>query len=263
MRRVILAFLAAAAVVCTVTGAPRAQSAKPAQAAAPQRSWYSVTVVTLKPDMITEWVEFQKTQTIPMLQRGGVKMRETWQSGAPFGDGFTYALVTPIEKFATYDQPPLPLRVLGTDAGRAYGEKLRRMVSSQRTFAVQDRAELSIMPKADAKIVGAILTDVTIVSGHAEQYEAYVKNDLLPVLKKGNVAGYGVSRTIFGGAANEYHSLQYFDSFAEIDKGPVPLRVLGDAAQALTAKATPHVASIQRTILRYVPDLSFQPKPSS
>ena len=41
-----------------------------------------------------------------------------------------------------------------------------------------------------AKIKGAILTDLTVVSGHAEQYEAYIKNDLLPTLKKGDVAGY-------------------------------------------------------------------------
>jgi len=270
MRRVVLAFLTAAAVVCAVASAPRAQSAngpaaKPAQAtmAPAQRNWYSVTIVTVKPDMIAEWVEFQKSQVIPMQQKGGVKTRDVWQSGAPFGDGFTYGIVTPIEKFATYDQPPLPLRVLGDDAGRAYGEKLRRMIASQRTFAVQDRAELSIMPKADAKIAGAILSDVTVVSGHAEQYEAYIKNDLLPVLKKGNALGYSVSRTIFGGNGNEYHTVQYFESFAEIDKGPIPVRVLGDAAQALAAKATPHVANIQRTILRYSPDLSFRAKPSS
>jgi hypothetical protein len=263
MRRVIVAFLAAAAVVCAVSSAPRAQSAS--SQAAPQRNWYSVTIVTVKPDMMTEWVEFQKTQTIPMQQKGGVKTRDVWQSGAPFGDGFTYGIVTPIDKFATYDQPPLVVRVLGQDGARAYGEKLRRMISSQRTFAVTDRAELSLMPKADAKVVGAILTDVTVVSGHAEQFEAYIKNDYLPVLKKGNVLGYTVSRTTFGGDANEYHTAQYFDSFAEIDKGPVIARVLGGAAQAaaLTAKASPHVASMQRTILRYSQDLSFRAKPSS
>jgi hypothetical protein len=93
----------------------------------------------------------------------------------------------------------------------------------------------------------------------AKAYEAYIKNDLLPVLKRGNVVGYSVSRTVFGGNANEYHTIQYLGSFAEIDQGAVTTRVLGHAgAQALAAKAAPHVAGINRTILRHVPDLSFR-----
>ena len=73
-----------------------------------------------------------------------------------------------------------------------------------------------------------------------------------------------MSRTIFGGNGNEYHSLQLFESFGAIDKGPIPVQVLGAAgAQALTAKATPHVASINRQLMRYMPDLSFRPRPSS
>jgi hypothetical protein len=267
MKRVILASLiAAAAFVCLgigVNGQAQRNGQSTAASGAP-RGWYSVAIVTLKPDMVNEWREFQKTQTIPMLQRGGVKVRDVWQSGAPFGDGFTFGTVTPIDKFADYDLAPRPQRVLGADAARAYQEKLSHMIVSQRTMAVQDRVELSIAPAANAKLVGAILQDVTIVGGHAPQYEAYIKNDLLPVLKKGNVLGYTVSRTIFGGDANVYHTVQYFDSFADIDKGPVPQRVLGaEGAQALTAKAAPHIASISRTILRYVPDLSMRPKPAS
>lgn len=264
MRRLVWVSLVAALGI-GVAGGLGAQTNSPSQAtpaATPQRNWYSVTIVTLKPEMVTEWTEFQKSQTMPMQQKGGVKSRAVWQSGAPFGDGFTYGIVTPITNFANYDLPPLVIRTLGADGARAYTDKLRRMVSSQRTFAVQDRAELSIAPAANAKIVGAILSDVTIVSGHADQYEAYIKNDLLPVLKRGNVLGYSVSRTIFGGNANEYHTIQYFESFAEIDKGAITTRVLGQAgAQALAVKAAPHVAGINRTIMRHVPDLSF-PTPS-
>lgn len=270
MRRVIAASLVAVG-VCAAGGAILVQAggeqaAKPgaAQAPAVQRSWYTVNVVTLKPEMVPEWIEFQKSQVMPMQQRGGVKDRDVWQSGAPFGEGFTYAIVAPIAKFADFDQPPLAIRVLGSDGGRAFQEKNRKLVASAVTYGVQDRAELSIAPAPAAKFVGAILQDVTVVGGHADQYEAYVKNDLLPVLKKGNVPGYLVSRTVFGGNANEYHTVQLFDSFGEIDKGPVAMRVLGAApAQALTAKVAPHIASINRTLIRYVPDLSFHGRPGT
>ena len=275
MKRTLWASLAIAAALCALMVTPQvlaqgaragqpARAAQPAAATAAPRTWYSVNIVTIKRGSGPEWVDFQKTQTIPMQQKGGVKVRETWQSGAPFGQGSTYAIVTQIDKFADYDQPPLPQRTLSGDALRVYQEKQNRLVESNRAFAIQDRTELSIAPAASAQIRGAILMDVTVVGGHADQYEAYIKNDLLPVLKKGNVLGYLVSRTVFGGNANEYHTLQMFDSYADLDKGPVPVRVLGAAgAAALTAKVTPHVASVTRSLMRYVPDLSFRARPTS
>jgi hypothetical protein len=265
----------AAIVVSAIVIAPRlgAQAAgqsgqrSASQAAAmptTPRAWYAVNVVTVKRETAAEWREFQRTQTIPMQQKGGVRLRDTWQSGAPFGEGLTYAIVTAIDKFEDYDKPPLVSRVLSGDALRAFQEKNNQLVASNHTYALQDRAELSIAPNATMKPVGAILTEVTVVSGHADQYEAYIKNDLLPVLKKANVPGFVVTRTVFGGNANEYHTVQYLESFAEIDKGPATLRVLGAAGQqALIAKSTPHIASVNRNLLRYVPDLSFRARPAS
>lgn len=272
MRRTYLASIAALA-ACAVAavvliaaggGGQRSGGSQPAAGQPPARGWLSVNMVTVKRESVPEWIEFQRTQTIPMQQRGGVKQRGTWQSGAPFGEGATFAIVTPIEKFEDYDKPPLVQRMLTGDALRAYQVKNAQLTVSNHMFAMQDRQELSINPAANAKVSGMILTDVVVLSGHEQQYEAYIKNDLLPVLKKGNVPGYLVARTVFGGNANEYHTAQFFESYAEIDKGPITRRVLGaEAAAALNAKAMPHVASTNRTIMRYVPDLSFSRRPNS
>lgn len=264
MRKSVSACVAAAVVsgaaVLWAQGGGR--SAQPA-AAAPQRNWYSVTVTTVKPDHAAEWIAIQKAETIPMQQKGGVKSRATWQSGAPFGDGNTFAIVTPIDKFATYDMPPLATRILG-DAARAYNAKLAAITVARRTFAIQDRAELSMPPAPNAKFVAAILADVTIVSGHQQPYESYIKDDLLPLLKKDNAVGFSLSRTVFGGNANEYHEVTYLGSFADIDRGPAQARLLNAAERAaLAAKVTPHIEHVERTILRYVPDLSYAPKPVS
>jgi hypothetical protein len=264
MRRVVL--LALAAVVCGMTAlvAQAGRTAQPGQAGATPRNWYSVTLATVKPDRVADWIAMQKADTIPMQQKGGVKLRETWQSGAPFGEGNTFAIVTPIDTFATYDMPNLARRVLGDAGAQAYASKLAAMTVSRRTFAVQDRAELSIASATNAKFVAAILTDTTIVSGHAEQYESYIKNDLLPLYKKDNVAGFRVSRTVFGGNANEYHSMLLLSSFADIDRGPAQLRLLKPPeASAMAAKVQPHVEHVERTILRYMPDLSYPSKPTS
>ena len=275
MKRILWGSLVAAAAVWAVVNGPQARAqggSRSAQAKAAQnvpapaapRLWYSVNVVTVKRETAAEWREFQKSQSIPLQQRGGMKMRDTWASGAPFGDGSTFVLVTEIEKFADYDQPPLPQRLLTGEALRTYQATNQRLVTSNRMYAVQSRPELSIAPAAGATIMGAVLTETTVVNGHADQYEAYLKNDLVPVLKKGNVLGYNVGRTVFGGGRQRVSHAAVLDSYADIDKGPVPVRVLGPAgAQTLLSKATPHVANINRTVLRYVPELSFRPRPMS
>jgi hypothetical protein len=235
-------------------------------AAAPQRNWYSVTVTTVKPDRVAEWREIQKSQTIPMQQKGGIKSRETWQSGAPFGDANTFGIVTPIDKLATYDMPPLALRILGDGPGRAYQDKLAALMMSRRTFAIQDRAELSMPPAPNAKFVLAVLLDVTVVPGHEQQYEAYVKDDLLPLMKKdkARTVGFGLSRTVFGGNAGEYHEVTYMASFADLDLGPAQTRLMSATERAaMAAKRSPHIAHVERSLLRYVPELSYSPKPAS
>ena len=69
---------------------------------------------------------------------------------------------------------------------------------------------------------------------------------------------------MFGGNANEYHEVTYLASFADIDKGPAQVRLLNQAERtAMAAKLTPHVEHVERTILRYVPDLSYAPRPGS
>ena len=128
------------------------------------------------------------------------------------------------------------------------------------------RRELEISAIIHARVRAFVLTAADLTG--AEQaaifvralgYEAYLKDDLVPVMRKGNVAAFRVSRTIFGGNGNEYHTLQYMDSFEEIGKGPMPTRVLGPVGgPQLAAKAFPHVAGVTRQILRYVPELSFQ-----
>ena len=93
MKRLLWIALAAAVVVAAAAGVSRAlaqgiggSSQGASQLAAPQRAWFAVNLVTVKPESLNEFMEFQKSQTIPMLQRGGVKRRDVWQSGAPFGE---------------------------------------------------------------------------------------------------------------------------------------------------------------------------------
>ena len=62
------------------SGQPEAKTPSKPQAAAkpalpPKREMIQVTVVKVKADLLNEWLEFQKNETIPMLKKAGVTQR--------------------------------------------------------------------------------------------------------------------------------------------------------------------------------------------
>src|SRR5882672_11878600 len=236
------------------------QPARPQPAA--KRESIQITVVKIKPELLDQWLEFQKNETIPMLRKSGLKSRDAWTT-ATFGEGFMYAFVTPIENFAQYDGDSRPLQALGADGARAYGEKNRRFVESTHTYFAQTRPDLSNDVKMAAAPKLALLSTVQVAMGKGPDYEAFVKSDVLPVMRKARL-GYAVSQTVLGGDVNEVTTLVFYDSFADIGKGSPFQRILGaEGERQLAAKAAAFVTRLERNIIRYVPELSFAARPTS
>jgi hypothetical protein len=246
-----------------VSGQPEVKApAKPQAAAkpAPKREMIQVTVVKVKPDLLNEWLEFQKNETIPMLKKAGAIRRDAWQTGI-FGESGMYAFVVPIESFNQYDGDNPPLRALGADGARAYAEKNRRFLVSSHTYADQTRPDLGYEVKMSGPPKLALLSNVRIALGKGADYEALVKSDVLPVMRKARL-GYAVSQTVLGGDINQFTTLIFYDTFADIGKGHPFDRILGaDGSRQLTAKAVGIVTHVERSIVRYVPELSFAPHP--
>lgn len=270
--------MAVACLVCALAVAGGAQpapgkaqaKAQPAAAqptvrpAAPlKREMAQITVVKIKPDLVTEWLDFQKNETIPMLKKAGVPRRDAWQT-AVFGEGFMYAFVTPIESFTQYDGDSSPaVRALGAEGARTYNAKNRRFIESTRSYAQQTRPDLGYDVKMSGPPKLALLSDVQVALGKVPDYEALVKSDILPVMRKAHL-GYAVTQTILGGDASSFTTLIFYDSFADIGKGHPFQRILGaEGERQLSVKAAGIVTHVERTVIRYVPDLSFAPRPST
>ena len=257
--------LVAVSTVPNHTSGPEAKAPAKLQAAAkpalpPKREMIQVTVVKVKPDLLTEWLEFQKNETIPMLTKAGATRRDAWQTGI-FGEAGMYAFVMPIDTFNQYDGDNPPLRALGADGARAYAEKNRRFIASSHTYAAQTRPDLAYEVKMSGPPKLALLSNIQIALGKGSDYEALIKADVLPVMRKAHL-GYAVSQTVLGGDINEFTTLIFYDTFADIGKGHPFERILGaDGSRQLTAKAVGIVTHVERSIVRYVPDLSFAPRP--
>ena len=186
--------------------------------------------------------------------------REAWTVNI-FGENFEYFFTQPITKFADYDNTQGPIiRALGEEGARVYNDKLRRMIVGQRTLAITVLPE-SIVPPPTYEPKFMVLNFTYVVPGRAEDFQAYWKNDFMPVIRKAKPVGFGLSRTLHGGDANEFVSARYLEKMADLDGPNLQTQAIGaEAAAKLGAKTAGMVQRQERRIYRFVPNLSFRGK---
>ena len=216
-----------------------------------------VTLVRLKPDMVNEWLALQKNEVIPAQKKGGVTTRTTLQT--VLGNAFEYATIIPYPSYGILDGQNAQQKALGTEAAARLAEKIRKCVLTQSTYLLTRRDDLSI-PQGTAPAVRTGV--VRPLPGKQDEYLNYIKNDVLPVMKKakdaGKIAGYAVSIRGVGAAAGELTTTTYYNKFADLDAGNPAVGVVGQAAAtALTAKAAALATNVQALVRRRVADLSF------
>jgi hypothetical protein len=235
---------------------PQASATKPA---GPPFGMLRVTDV--KPEMISEFVAMQKSETIPGLQKAGVEWRDAWRAAAT-GSPFTVAFITPLKSLSDLDGENPMQKALGQEGFRAYLEKAAKLIASTRTYILKPRPDLgyrdesataSNMPKL------GVLADVQVVPGRQADFEALLKSEWAPGLKKANVTSYSVSEVLFGGAIGQYYTFTPIANFAALEKGHPIQQALGEAAfTKLMAKMGPNVRHAERIIIRYDEELSFR-----
>jgi hypothetical protein len=260
-RKRIFFSLIVASLLATLTTITRAQSsAQPMRAqtnAEPQ--WLLIQVVHVRPEMLTEFLDFVKNEANPALQKGGVKQRHVWET-ATFGEAFEYVAVTPIESLAQLDGDNPIDKALGKEGAAAYRAKARRLIASSHSYAVQYRPDLSLEQQMAGPPKLAVVTSVHIAPGRNQEFENLIKTDVLPTVKKAGLSNYWVHQTSLGGDANEYVIVAPQDSFAEIGKGHPFVRALGqEGAAKLFQKTAGIIMHTERSIARYNPELSFSP----
>jgi len=227
-------------------------------APAPQRQLLMINEVQLKPETAPEWTELQKS-VLDSMKKVATRGREVWASG-PGGDPWARAIVTPIASMEQFDSPNPFVKALGEQAFAEYSAKNRKLVASSHSTIVVTRPDLGFGTRPTGTPKLALLSIVNAASGRGPDFEALLKNDVVPALKKGGVGYYSVVQVVFGDDVNKYMTLTLLENFAEIAKGSPLERALGPEGMAkLTQKAGPLVTRLERRIIRYVPDLSFGP----
>ena len=229
-----------------------------AQTQAPAPQFYSVRVTQVKPEMAQEYRAFMQNETIPAYKKGGVKLRNTAVT-ATFGPSMEYISVEPVASLKQFDEPAPLLKALGEEGNRTWNAKWLRLIASSRAYLAQFRPDLSIIPTPGAPPakLGLSIT-VTVAPGRTAEYESYVKDDLLPIIKKAWAKGVVISKVVLGGDGSEYHAVIPLDSFDELEKGSQVAALAGFGK--LAAKVAGVVLHSETAVYRYVPELSIRPE---
>jgi hypothetical protein len=242
---------------------PQTPAAKPATSSDTSKMpLVNVNVVHIKPELLTEWQDFQKNEVIPTLQKAGIKQRTA--IATVVGPAFEYVFLTPTTNFADRDAGSPIVKALGEEGARTFGQKNRRFIDSQRTYVVRMRTDLSYQPDANAKLPIGVVSDYSIAAGRAADFESYIKTDMTAAHKQLKTGGFLVYQTLFGGEGNAFVVVTMLPNFAEVDKGPAITRAYGAArAAAIQQKLAGIVTHVERVLTRQVPELSFQSRMTS
>jgi hypothetical protein len=105
-------------------------------------------------------------------------------------------------------------------------------------------------------LIAAVCAPFSFAPGRTQDYENYVKTDVLPILQKAYPKGVIVSKVVFGGNGNQCFAVVFVDSFEELEKSAqVAVREGFTRIQPKTAGIILHT---ENTVLRYVPELSIR-----
>lgn len=243
----------------------RKQTTSTAQSDA-KRQWYYISESNLKPGVANEYYEFRAKERVPALMKAGYKHQEFWIPAiGAMGKIYTVETFDDLSLFGL-DQNRLT-KALGEDAARSLAAKTSQyLTGGGHTWLAQTRPELSWTEQMTAPPKFAIVHRIKIARGRRADYENYVKNDYLPIVKKSGALGYSLLQVVYGGDALEYVSSVYFNSFTEIEKNDpsansTVTRIVGAAtAQKNSQKLVGVILELDRSILRFRPDLSILPK---
>jgi len=104
------------------------------------------------------------------------------------------------------------------------------------------------------------MSDIEVKSGMGNEFEAFLKNSLVPALKKGGVTDFGVWKTASFGKAGNYLITTTIPSLTELDNPSPLIKAVGqDGAIAISTRMQELVASARFFSYASQPDLAIPP----
>ena len=246
--------VAAAIAVAAIVAVSRAQG--PAQPPPPR---IQVTIIQLKPDMMTTWEDLQKNEMVPAQKKAGLPWRHTLANGAS-GQGFTRVTIVPLANYAQLDMPGFIQRAVSAEANANYNAKLRATIENQRAVIVTIQPDLSIQSNATTMLAFQVVQTVELLPGKGDDFAASMKEDYLPAYKKAGVKDYWVFNTNQGGPGGERTLVRPIAKYADLDSPGLlaQAKLTEEQQDKIGARRNATLASgVKTEVYRFIPELSY------
>ena len=219
-----------------------------------ETSWMRVDVLQVQPRELDDFIEMQLEEVNPALQRAGVPWRSAWRT-AEFGNTYERLFVTPVDSLADLDYGGPLARVLEPDRLERIRDRVRRTLSSRQSYAVRYRPDLSVESDDVSGLSLAWITTLQVAPGRLADWEAFLSENLTQF--RGADVVFGVYERVFGPGPAVWQIVENHSSFAELDRPTILQRTFGERADEIAARLAGVLLSIERSVLRYDPELSF------
>ena len=248
MKRLVAGFVIAVAVVLLV---PASSRVTPAQQSMP---WMRVDIIEVLPRELDQFIEVQSRDVNDAMRRAGVPWRSAWRT-AEFGNLYEWMFVTPMDNLAELDRGgPLALALDRRDLERI-DERVRRTISGHRSYALRYRPELSVEADNAGSLSLAWITTLEVAPGRLADWQAFMQSRL-PQFRGSNVV-FGMYERYLGSGAAVWQLVENHSSFTELERPTVMQLALGSRTGDTVAGLAGVVLSVERTVLRYDPRLSY------
>lgn len=262
-RRLSLSLLFAALLCAGGLQSNSAQNnAKPADNA-PKRRLGVVNEYTVKPGMLTPYLQWVEKEVHPMFVKAGAK--ESYL--------FTNVYATTSRSVVTHLEVHDSFAAIrarndafsknnSKEALDAYQAKARELVQETHSYVIEFLPDLTWMnPKLKAPPLYWVTTERFVAIGRTRDYEAYMKNDWIPLEKKAGTNGRQVARLRYGGDNYRYFSFGFYNDLTELDQPNKLTQAAGgpEASAKIQQKLEGIVQHSANRILRLRPECSIIP----
>ena len=176
------------------------------------------------------------------------------------GPSAEYTIVTPVDKWADYDETGMMAKALGEAGAARWTARVTKCVKNRRVDTVESRPDLTIPLKEGRMPTLAVVTSRRHRPGRYQDYNDWLTNKWTPARKAANMNGYYVYRNVFGGHRREWITVSFVDSWAAFDSEfPVREHLGEEGWSKLMAGRGEMTSSPVRRIVRLRPDLSILP----
>lgn len=226
-----------------------------AQAPSGIGSWYTATTYSVRPGMMPDFRQLIVKETNPAAKKGGLAASQVWR----FATGNTNRVLRIVLHggLADRDSPSAVQKGMGDPAFAAYQKKLGTLVEATNTYIGQQRLDMGWSAPGSPAPKMAERYTVRIAPGRNAEYLKYVQAFLEAARKSGHQRTAG--QVVFGGQPGTFVSNTFYASYADLEKGRPPDRVMSPTELAAFNALNPPglITVISRDITIYDAEMSM------